>query len=221
MYNFAYEILLIFVGFLFAWLYTIALRYRDKKAFQTGNLRHEVIVVANTIEREGNGVLVLKPRTAQSAEPLLRAFPNPILAEQIVAATVRCNNVTPEGMFIRLTNPVSHEVFLKRVVDIVSELAAEGHILRMNGRTVNENECYVTTTFSAHGPHRKIRLDIISAANLKKFLDPAFGSTLTHRADEGSHADLASVFTICATQVFNDYDASRQYVRRVSIPTRV
>ena len=218
--NFAYEILLILIGFLFAWVYTRVLRYRDAKAFQTGNLRHEVIVVANTIERERNGTQVLKPRTAQSAEPLLRAFPNPILAEQIVAATLQCSNATPEGMFITLTNPVSHEVFLKRVVDIVSELGAEGHVLRMNGRAVHENECYVCATFSAHGPHRKIRLDIISSANLKKFLDPSFGIALTYRADEGSHADLAAVFTICAAKVFGNYDVSRQFVRRVSIPTR-
>lgn len=90
----------------------------------------------------------------------------------------------------------------------------------MNNRAVHKNACYVCATFSAHGLHRKIRLDIISAENLKKFIDPAFGATLTHRADEGSHADLASVFTVCAAKVFNDHDTKRAFVRRVFIPTR-
>ena len=221
MYDFAYQLLLMFVGFFFGWVYNQVVHLRDKRAFESGNLRHEVIVITNSIEQEADGTMVLKPRTAQSAEPLLRAFPNPVLAAQIVKATKHCRTATPAQMFICLPDVTAHEVFLKRVVDIVSELGAEGHVLRMNGRAVHENECYVCATFAADGPHRKVRLDVISSANLQKFLDPAFGATLTHRPDEGSHADLAAIFTYCAANVFGDYERSRRYVRRVSIPTRV
>jgi hypothetical protein len=220
MYDFAYQLLLMFVGFFFGWLYNQIAHLRDKRMFRSGDLRHEVIVITTTIESGKDGAMILKPRTAQSAEPLLRAFPNPILATQIVTATKQCSNATPDAMFIRLSNETTHEVFLKRVVDIVSELAAEGHVLRMNGRAVHENECYVCATFAADGPHRKVRLDVISSANLQKFLDPAFGAALTHHPDEGSHADLIAIFNFCAEKVFGNGSDARSFVRRVSLPTR-
>ena len=81
MYDFAYQLLLILSGFFVGWVLNQVIRLRDKKAFRLGDLRHEVIVITNTIERDSEGRLVLKPRTAQSSEPLLRAFPNPILAD--------------------------------------------------------------------------------------------------------------------------------------------
>jgi hypothetical protein len=220
MYDFFYQVFLILTGFFIGWVLNQLFRLKDKRAFRAGDLRHEVIVIANTLEQDETGSFVLKPRTAQSSEPLLRAFPNPILADQIVKATKKCSTRSINEMFIQLSDPITHDVFLKRVVDIVSELAAEGHVLRMNGWEVQENECYVCATFAADGPHRKIRLDVISRDNLNRFLDQTFVTTLTHHPDEGSHADLAAVFAVCAKKVFRHSTDSRQYVRRVSLPTR-
>ncbi len=215
----ATEILWILLGFGFLGIFWLWQRRRARRAFAAGELREEVIVVANIIDDEG-GQLLLKPRTVESAMPLLRSFPNPILAAEIIAATKRCHTKTVEGAFVRLLDQKTHGILMKRVVDIASSLGVEGHVARMCGRAIVKNECYVCITFSPDGPHRKIRIDLISEVNLKKFLDPEFVARLSNRPEEGSHADLEAIFRFCAEKVFGQKpDTTRSYVRRVSIPT--
>lgn len=111
-----------------------------------------------------------------------------------------------------------HHIFMKRVVDLASEIGAIGHLARMGGVPVEIEDFYVCATYAADGPHNKIRIDVIAADALKKFTDTSFVKNIRHRPDESSHADLAAIFAICAEQVFLGKVGERQLVRRVSIP---
>ncbi len=216
--NFVYELVWMFVGFLFALMYTAWRLFRYHRAFFSGQLRDEVIVIGSIVEETEPGVWYLKPRTLQSAQSLLAAFPNPVLARAIYRATKRCHTETPEGSFITLRDASVHHIFMKRVVDLASELGAVGHLARMGGVSVSVEEFYVCATYAADGAHKKIRIDLIAADVLRNFLDSEFVAALTYRADEGSHADVATIFAVCAKEVFEHQATERTRVHRVSIP---
>lgn len=215
----AYAVLGALVGATGAWLYTRWKFNRARKAFHSGELPHEVVVVATTLEPRSDGFFMLKPRTVEAAYPLRQAFPNDVLAAQVVKATQRCNTEAVSDSFVVLPDQKMHNVFMKHVVDIASELGAAGHILRMCDQKVINNDCYVCVTYAVDGFHKRIRIDLISEENLRRFLDADFEAHLQQREDEGSHADLIELFSICAQKRFSESgDDDRAYVRRVSIP---
>lgn len=195
-----------------------------KKALSAGELTDEILVVSNVVE-DIDGVPFLKPRTVRYERPIGNYFHNKALAKAIVVATKRAVEGQPETQFIKLPDARSQGKLMKRVVNIASEIGAPGHILRMFGRLFDKNDGYVCINYAQAGEDDWIiRIDIISAVDLKRFLDPAFVSSLSYRKEEGSHADNAAIFALCAQKVFGTEagkheEETRMYVRRVSIPT--
>ncbi len=189
---------------------------RIRRALRQGHLPHEVIVTVCIFDEQPDGRVFIKPRTVQSAEPILRAFPNPALVDMIIKATKRCDT-TALGSFIMLGDPTMHHTFMKRVVDIVSELGGPGHIVRACGGTFVEYVCYCCVTFSMDGPHRKVRIDLISEQDLPQLVDENYVARLTNRPEEGSHADLVAILQVCARKHQERSSDVATYVRRVSI----
>lgn len=194
------------------------------QALKDGELTDEILVVSNVVE-DIDGVPYLKPRTVRHERPIGTYFNNKALAKAIVTAAKRAVEGQPETQLIKLPDNRSQGKLMKRVVNIASELGAPGHILRMFGRLFDKNDGYVCINYAQAGEDDWIiRIDIISAVDLMRFLDAAFVKSLSYRKEEGSHADNAAIFAFCAQKVFGadagkHEEETRMYVRRVSIPT--
>ncbi len=217
--EYLYEISVALIIFVPSAILTLNARRKAKKALRSGDLREEVILTAIIIdEDDATGKVYLKPRTAVSAEPIRRSFPNSALVDEIIAATKRCDD-SATGSFIQLKDPKMHRTFMKRVVDMVSELGGAGHIARACGGEYVEYIVFVCVTFSMDGPHRKIRIDVIAEHDLPKFSDEEFVKRITNRPEEGSHADLAAILQVCAGYQYGDHhpDYARTFVRRASV----
>lgn len=214
--TYAQEASFIALGAILVWLVSRVRLRHERRRLQRGRLPHEVIVTVSIFDDEPDGMVLLKPRTAQSAQPIDRAFPNPALVDMIVKATERCDD-TALGSFIILPDAQMHETFMRRVRDIASELGGPGHIVRACGGEYREYICYVCCSFSMEGPHRKIRIDLIGECDLKRLTDGDFIARVTNRPDEGSHADLLAILRICAEKHTQGAVDERDFVRRTSI----
>lgn len=198
--------------------------HRAKKALTDGDLSGEVLVVANVVE-DIDGVPYLKPRTVKHERPIKDYFSNPALIRDIIAATARATEEDPETQLIVLSDKRKQGRLMKRVVNIASEQGAPGHIRRMFRRSFEKNDAYVCVNYAQAGEDDWIiRIDIISAEDLKRFLGSGFVERLSYRPEEGSHADNARIFAFCAHKQFGGPDGgptadARMYVRRVAIPT--
>tara|TARA_B100000508_G_scaffold23261_1_gene16267 strand:- start:2764 stop:3501 length:738 start_codon:yes stop_codon:yes gene_type:complete len=196
----------------------VALYYRQKarRAYRKGSLPEEVKVVCNIFEDNEDGTTTHKPRTSESPQPIARAFPNPVMAEKIVAATTRCDASKPGGAFIMMNDPADQQRFVKVVRDIASEQGGDGQLARQYDLPVVKKVGYACVTFAPDGDQRKVRIDLISSRNLKRFCDSEFVQRLTNRQDEGSHDDLEAIFSFAAEREYAKHPHAAFYAIRVS-----
>lgn len=193
-------------------------RAKNRREYNAGLLRGEMLVVANILEKDDTGAWYLKPRTVSASTRLLDAFPNEVTVDKIIAATRKCDTSSPETSFIVLPDAADQNRLMKRIVDRVSEIAANGHVARMCNAPIEKMDCYCCFTFATDGGDRKLRIDVIHGSTLEMFLDDDFVDSLCFRQEEGSHADMARVFAMCAKMHFGGAPDAASYVRRVSMP---
>lgn len=169
-----------------------------RKAVKDGLLNEEVVIHFMVVEAGPNGETFLKPRVGISSRTVSFHFPNHHLVTQIIAATKRCDS-TPDGSFVRLSDPHEHRELMKHARAIVSGTNPAGQAARAAGLPCRTEIFYVYVTFSTDSDaQRRIRIDAIHESDLPLFKSDADLASLRTRVDEGSHDDHKAILRLCA-----------------------
>jgi len=215
------EIIWILLGFALAGIYFWQRRHTEKRQFQAGELRGEVIASVLIFDEQPDGSVFLKPRVVVPPQSIADAFVTQLLQDEVSAALTRCNS-SPSGSFIILKDPQLHEVFMENVRALVSPLGAAGHLARAEQNPFKEEIYYVMVTFSLEGNHRKIRIDLLHEEMISRCADPDFIKQIAERPTVGSHHDLAAVCAYAADKRVNATQSEADiYSLRVSLSHRV
>jgi len=215
------EIIWILLGFGLAGIFFWYRRRKEKREFQAGELRGEVIASVLIFDEQADGSVLLKPRVVISPKSIASVFVTQLLQNEVSASLAWCDT-SPPGSFIILKDPQLHEVFMENVRALVSSLGASGHLARAEGNPFKEEIYYVMATFSLEGKHRKIRIDLLHEDTISRFSDPNFIKKIADRPAVGAHHDLAAVCEYAADKRMQATQAEADiYSLRVSLSHRV
>ncbi len=164
----------------------------------------QIMINLNTVEMLGDKP-VLIPRTALAETPIQQVVRDPLVAGWIVK---KAKNLSSSEKNVYLDDPKDHALMMKQIRNRVSELAVEGHILRMAKKPHDVTRCWCALTYESYGSNdgghaiRMLRIQVISQDDLKLFARRDLVEKLEFIDGEGSHSEEAALLRKLALEEY-------------------